>query len=108
MKTTAALLLLSVPALVLAADPVKAADPEKKEWISLFDGKSLAGWVPKITGYDAGVNYGDTFRVENGVLKVVYENDKYNTFVGRFGDLFYKTPFSHYVIAVEYLVVGVH
>src|SRR5438093_1940559 len=106
MKTTAALLLLSVPALVLAADPVKAADPDKKEWVSLFDGKSLAGWIPKSTGYDAGVNYGDTFRVENGVLKIVYDKDKYPTFGGRFGHLFYKTPFSHYVIAVEYRFVG--
>jgi hypothetical protein len=99
MRTGAALLLL------LSAPPlVSAGEPGKKEWVSLFDGKSLAGWVPKITGYDAGVNFGDTFRVENGVLKVVY--DKYDTFSGRFGHLFYKTPFSHYVIAVEYRFVG--
>ena len=50
------------------------------------------------------MNFGDTFRVENGVLKVSY--DKYDTFGGRFGHLFYKTPFSHYVIAVEYRFVG--
>jgi hypothetical protein len=100
MKRTAALLLLVyLPALVAAEDPVKAADPDQKEWISLFDGKSLTGWVPKITGYDAGVNYGDTFRVEDGVLKVVHDKDKYPTFGGRFGHLFYKTPFSDYVIA---------
>jgi len=36
MKTTAALLLLlSIPAVVSAADPAKAADPDKKEWVSL-------------------------------------------------------------------------
>jgi hypothetical protein len=99
MKTTMALLLLLfVPALV------SAADPEKKEWVSLFDGKSLTGWVPKITGYDAGVNFGETYRVENGILKVSY--DKYDTFGGRFGHLFYKTLFSHYVIAIEYRFVG--
>ena len=99
MKRTIALLLL------LAAAPlVSAADADKKEWISLFDGKGLAGWVPKITGYDAGVNFGETFRVEDGVLKVAY--DKYDTFGGRFGHLFYKTPFSHYVIAIEYRFVG--
>jgi hypothetical protein len=99
MKTTAALfLLLCAPGLL------SAADPDKKEWIALFDGKSLTGWVPKITGYDAGVNFGDTFRVENGVLKVAY--DKYDTFGGRFGHLFYRTPFSHYVIAIEYRFVG--
>jgi hypothetical protein len=94
----ALLVLLLVPALV------SAADPDQKEWVSLFDGKTLDGWVPKITGYDAGVNFGDTYRVENGVLKVSY--DKYDTFGGRFGHLFYKTLFSHYVIAIEYRFVG--
>jgi len=97
-RILATLLLLTLPALA------SAVDPEKKEWISLFNGKDLAGWVPKITGYEAGVNFGDTFRVENGVLKVSY--DKYDTFGGRFGHLFYETPFSHYVIAVEYRFVG--
>jgi hypothetical protein len=107
MNTSATLLLLLWgAAFASAADAVKAADSDKKEWVSLFDGKSLAGWVPKITGYEAGVNYGETFRVENGVLRVVYDKDKYPTFDGRFGHLFYKTPFSHYVIAVEYRFLG--
>jgi hypothetical protein len=97
-RITALLLLLILPGLA------SAADPDTKEWISLFNGKDLSGWVPKITGYEAGVNFGDTFRVENGVLKVSY--DKYESFGGRFGHLFYKTPFSHYVIAVEYRFVG--
>lgn len=97
-RIPAILLLLILPALA------SAADPDEKQWIPLFNGKDLAGWVPKITGYEAGVNFGDTFRVENGVLRVVY--DKYDTFGGRFGHLFYETPFSHYVIAVEYRFVG--
>ena len=50
------------------------------------------------------MNFGNTFRVENGVLKVAY--DQYDTFGGRFGHLFYKTPFSHYVLVVEYRFVG--
>jgi hypothetical protein len=107
MKTTAGLLvLLSLPILASPAGPAGAIDADQKEWISLFDGKSLEGWVPKIKGYEVGVNYGDTFRVEDGVLKVVYDKDKYETFGSRFGHLFYKTPFSHYVIAVEYRFVG--
>jgi Domain of Unknown Function (DUF1080) len=97
-RIPAILLLLTLPALA------SAADPDERQWMPLFNGKDLTGWVPKITGYDAGVNFGDTFRVENGVLRVVY--DKYDTFGGRFGHLFYKTPFSHYVIAVEYRFVG--
>ena len=107
MNTSAALfVLVFVPALASPAEPAKSANPDKKEWISLFDGKSLDGWVPKIAHYEVGVNYGNTFRVENGVLKVVYDKDKYETFDSRFGHLFYKTPFSHYVIAVEYRFVG--
>jgi hypothetical protein len=101
MKRIATVLLLT---LVLAPALGVAADTEKKEWIPLFDGKSLDGWVPKITGYEAGVNFGDTFRVENGILKVAY--DRYDAFGGRFGHLFYKTPFSHYVLVVEYRFVG--
>jgi hypothetical protein len=97
-RMPALLLLLTLPVLG------SAAEPETKEWVSLWNGKDLTGWVPKITGYEAGVNFGDTFRVENGVLKVVY--DKYDSFGGRFGHLFYKTLFSHYVIAVEYRFVG--
>jgi len=91
-------------ALVSLAAPAAAADPETKEWIPLFNGKDLTGWVPKLTGYEAGVNFGNTFRVENGVLRVAY--DQYDSFGGRFGHLFYKTAFSHYVIAVEYRFTG--
>jgi len=84
--------------------PVRAGGPDDREWIQLFDGKSLDGWTPKFKGYEAGVNFRDTFRVEDGVLKVSY--DKYDRFENQFGHLFYRTPFSHYVIAVEYRFVG--
>ena len=101
--TALLLALLLVPALAPAGEPAPAG-ADRRDWIPLFDGKSLDGWVPKITGYDVGVNFGNTFRVENGVLKVSY--DQYDTFGNRFGHLFYKTPFSHYVLAVEYRFVG--
>ena len=81
-----------------------ADDDKKEEWISLFDGKDLNGWTPKITGCDFGDNFNDTFRVENGVMKVSY--DKYSKFNKRFGHLFYKTPFSKYRLRVEYRFVG--
>ena len=82
----------------------QAGGPDEREWIQLFDGKSLHGWTPKFAGYEAGVNFRDTFRVENGVLKVAY--DRYDRFENQFGHLFYETPFSHYVVAVEYRFVG--
>lgn len=92
-------------ALLLVASPVAhAAGPDEREWLQLFDGKTLDGWTPKIAGYEAGVNFRDTFRVENGVLKVAY--DKYDRFEKQFGHLFYDVPFSRYVIAVEYRFVG--
>ena len=52
---------------------------EKKEGFKpLFNGKNLDGWVPKFSGFPLGVNYNDTFRVENGVFKVSY--DKWTDF----------------------------
>ena len=74
------------------------------QWISLFNGKDLTGWCPKLSGYEAGENFGNTFRVEDGVLKVCY--DKYDKFNGEFGHLFYKDKFSHYRLRLEYRMVG--
>jgi len=73
-------------------------------WVSLFNGRDLEGWTPKFAGREAGLNYKDTFRVEDGVLKVAY--DQYEKFDGEFGHLFYKEPFGHYVLRVEYRFVG--
>jgi hypothetical protein len=94
-------------AFVVISFAVDARGQEKSAeegWIALFNGKDLDGWTPKIMGYPAGENFGDTFRVEDGVLKVSY--DKYKKFDGRFGHLFYKTPFSHYRLRVQYRFVG--
>lgn len=76
------------------------------KWVSLFNGKNLDGWTPKIRGYELGDNYGNTFRVENGVMKVVYDADKYPEFGNRFGHIFYKDKFSHYRFRIEYRFVG--
>lgn len=76
----------------------------KTEWIQLFDGKNLDHWQVKITGHELGDNYGDTFRVDQGILKVAY--DRYDQFDGKFGHLFYQTPFSHYRLRIEYRFVG--
>jgi hypothetical protein len=79
--------------------------PTQGEWIQLFNGRDLAGWTPKVVGHAAGVNYADTFRVKDGVLCVSYD-DYAGTFDDRFGHLFYNEPFSHYVLRVEYRIVG--
>jgi hypothetical protein len=100
---TVLLFLLVVPVVAVIGEKAPVA-PDQKEWIPLFNGKDLDGWVPKISGYEVGENFGRTFRVENRVLKVAY--DQYDTFGNRFGHLFYKAPFSHFVLAVEYRFTG--
>lgn len=74
------------------------------EWIQLFNGKNLEGWTPKIKGCALNDNFGNTFRVEDGVLKVSYS--QYEEFGDKFGHLFYREPFTNYVIRVEYRFVG--
>lgn len=74
------------------------------KWISLFNGKDLDNWIPKIAGYKAGENFGNTFRVENGILSVRY--DAYDNFRNRFGALYYNKKFSNYRLKVEYRFVG--
>lgn len=81
-----------------------AGGPRPEDWIQLFNGKDLTGWTPKITGHEPGENFGNTFRVEQGVLKVAY--DAYDKFNNRFGHLFYKDAFSYYRLRVEYRFTG--
>ncbi len=87
-----------------AAGAAGGSDPDRREWVQLFNGRDLAGWAVKFKGYDLGVNFNDTFRVDSGMLKVRY--DRWAGFAGEFGHLFYRRPYSHYVVAVEYRFVG--
>ncbi len=100
-----ALNVLLLAALLLIPAPAQTDDKKTDgEWIPLFNGKNLDGWTPKIRYHAAGVNFGDTFRVKDGVLAVSY--DKYDKFGARFGHLFYKEKFSNYILRVEYRFVG--
>jgi hypothetical protein len=76
----------------------------KEKWKQLFNGRNLDNWIIKISGHELNENYGNTFRVENGILKVRYS--EYDSFNNRFGHIFYKTPYSYYILAVEYRFVG--
>lgn len=79
--------------------------PGKGKWIKLFNGKDLKDWTVKIKGYPARENFANTFRVENGVMKVNY--DGYGgLFKERYGHIFYKRKFSAYLIVVEYRFTG--
>lgn len=75
-----------------------------EKWIQLFNGKDLHDWTVKIKGYEVGENYGNTFRVEDGLMRVSY--DEYDTFDERYGHIFYKGEFSNYKIRVEYRIHG--
>ena len=82
-----------------------APKPEGPQWISLFDGESLDGWIPKIRGHETGENFSNTFRVNDGKIEVGY--DEYEgAFADRFGHLFYQSSFSSYKFRMEYKFFG--
>ncbi|MFD2573762.1 DUF1080 domain-containing protein [Spirosoma soli] len=91
-------LLMTMP----AALAQKQAD--KKEWVPLFNGKDLSGWDIKIAGQPLNDNYKNTFRVENGVLRIAY--DQYTNFDGKYGHLYYNKPYSYYILRFTYRFVG--
>tara|TARA_R110002050_G_scaffold287387_1_gene438565 strand:- start:213 stop:1001 length:789 start_codon:yes stop_codon:yes gene_type:complete len=82
----------------------KNEQKETEHWIKLFNGENLDGWLVKINGYELNDNYNNTFRVENGTIKVSY--DEYENFTDQFGHLFYKTPFINYRLRLEYRFIG--
>ncbi len=73
-------------------------------WINMFNGKDLSGWTIKIANHPAGENYNNTVRVEDGLLRMVY--DDYSGFNGDFTHLFYNEKFSYYKLIVEYRFTG--
>ena len=99
-------LVLAITLLLPSSAPSldRSDQPANSGWISLFNGKNLDGWTPKITGSALGEDPRNTFRVEDGLLKVSY--DRYERFGGEFGHLFYKRKLSHYRIRVEYRFTG--
>ena len=74
------------------------------EWKPLFNGKDINDWAVKIAKHEINENYANTFRVEDGLLKVRY--DGYVDFNQQYGHIFFKEPFSHYILRVEYRFVG--
>lgn len=100
-------MVLFLPVLVTGCLGSEAAqmDPSAEEWISLFNGRDIDDWIVKIHKHDPGVNYGETFRVEDGIIEVRY--DQYEgDFNDQFGHLYYKEPFSYYHLIVEYRFTG--
>ncbi|MDT8760615.1 DUF1080 domain-containing protein [Sphingomonas psychrotolerans] len=88
-----------IPALTLLLGAAPAP-----QWQHIFDGKTLAGWTPKITGNALGEDPLGTFSVRDGAIHVSYA--RYGKFEGRFGHLFWKAPFSSYRIRFDYRMLG--
>jgi Domain of Unknown Function (DUF1080) len=78
--------------------------PSDFNWVQLFNGKDLNDWKPKIAGYPLGENFGNTFRVEDGKMKVSYA--EYDSFGVKYGHIFYKEKYAWYIIAAEYRFTG--
>jgi hypothetical protein len=103
MRILTLLPLLTLSFLSLVA-PTDWRSAPAADWQVIFNRRNLDGWVVKLAHHDLGDNYADTFRVDNEVIRVMY--DKYGEFGTRFGHLFYKQRLSHYVLALEYRFFG--
>lgn len=79
-------------------------DSKTEGWVQLFNGKDLEGWTVKIRGHEPGDNFANTFRVEDGTIKVRY--DGYDKFNERFGHLYTTKAYSNYRLRVEYRFTG--
>lgn len=78
---------------------------EEPEWKSLFNGTDLTNWTTKIHHYAVGDNHGQTFRVNDDMIQVRY--DQYEgDFNDRYGHLYYDEPYSYYHLSMEYRFVG--
>lgn len=97
-------LVLCLAAAMLSGCTAKTRQCPTGRWLNIFNGRDLTDWQPKFSGHDLGENFANTFRVEDGILKVAYDN--YDKFDGEFGHLYYKDKFSHYRIRLEYRFVG--
>jgi len=90
--------------LVCSSCQDRGEDPNKEEWIALFDGENYGDWTPKFKGAELGVNYNNRFIYMDSLISVRYA--KTDTFNGNFGHLFYKKKFSHYKLRAKYRFVG--
>jgi len=104
MKTRNLLPLIFIALIACNPSQKKTGTAEDEQWIQLFNGKDLNDWTIKICKHPLGENFNNTFRVRDGKLVTSY--DEYETFDGEFGHIFYKVPFSHYRLRVEYRIIG--
>ncbi len=103
MKKTVLIGILSLAGLGFAFNYANE-EAKKPKWQTLFNGKDINDWSVKIRTHDLNDNFANTFRVEDGLMKVRY--DGYDQFDRQYGHIFYNTPYSNYLLQVEYRFVG--
>ncbi len=91
-------------AIATTSSPVASVADDGEGWVPLFNGQNLEGWTVKVAKHPLGEDYADTFRVEDGIIKVAY--DKYARFDEQFGHLYTVSPYARYVLRLEYLFTG--
>ena len=77
---------------------------DQEEWIDLFNGKDLSDWTIKFANQDLGVNYRNTFRVQDSMIRIAY--DAYDSFDDAYAHMYYKTPYSYYKLRFDYRFTG--
>lgn len=90
--------------LIVLAGCKSQKNPASPQWVQLFNGKDLNDWTIKIKDHALNENFGNTFSVEDGVMKVGY--DQYDGFREQYGHIFHKNKYSYYLLAVEYRFTG--
>ncbi len=95
-------LLALLLALVWGCGP--SHDPDKEEWLDLFNGKDLSGWDIKISGHPINDNYLNTFLVEDSMIRISYA--EYDSFGTNYGHMYYEKPFSYYRLKFDYRFQG--
>ncbi|MBT8252800.1 MAG: DUF1080 domain-containing protein [Flavobacteriaceae bacterium] len=95
------LFLLATVMLGCKSDKSTQSEPS---WVTIFNGKDLDGWLPKVKGYPLNENPLNTFRVKDGALVVSY--DGYEDFGESYGHIFYKNPYSSYRLKLQYRFAG--
>ena len=77
---------------------------DQEEWIALFNGEDLSDWTIKFANQDLDVNFRNTFRVKDRMIRISY--DAYNTFDDAYAHMYFKKPFSYYKLRFDYRFTG--
>ncbi len=83
---------------------VSRTETSESDWVPLFNGHDLKDWTVKVHHHEVGVNFGNTFRVEDEMIKVRY--DQYGDFNDQFSHLYFNQLFSHFHLKLECRFVG--